>query len=251
MRSKVVIGNWKMNMSIPEARRFVSGLGLGVSYKTGQVGLAVPFTMIEAAAEAARGTTISIGGQNASDQDSGAFTGEISSRMLKDAGASFVLIGHSERRRLFHEDDAVLNKKIKLALAAELKPVFCIGETEEQSGKAHAVLQAQLINGLKGLKPNDLLHTIIAYEPVWAIGTGKTPTPEVIEEVHAYCRKVVGKEWGEDIAQQVVILYGGSANAENGGIFMAQPDVDGLLVGGASLSLESFNKILSLLQNSA
>jgi len=247
-RPKVIIGNWKMNKTVAETRSFVSGLGLNSVVRTFQVGLAVPYTMILTAAEAARGTAISIGAQNCSDHDEGAFTGEISCHMLKDAGASFVLVGHSERRQLFHETNALVNRKVKKSIAATLKPVVCIGETEEQhlSGKIENVLHDQILHSLKGLNPSEVEHLILAYEPIWAIGTGKTATPENIQFAHAYCRKVIASEWGKDTAEHTVILYGGSVKPENAAMILEQSDVDGLLVGGASLSLESFNKILNV-----
>ncbi|MEI8366533.1 MAG: triose-phosphate isomerase [Parachlamydiaceae bacterium] len=247
-RTKVIIGNWKMNKSIAETHIYVSGLGMASSTRSCQVGLAVPFTMISAAAEAAKGTAILIGGQNGSDHEEGAFTGEVSCFMLKDAGASFVLIGHSERRQLFHEDNDLVNRKVKMALRATIRPVICVGETEEQhqSGHTHSVLHTQLIESLNGLTPDEVGASIIAYEPVWAIGTGKSATPEIVEATHLHCRSIIAKEWGKDTADRVTIQYGGSVKPENAETLLRLPNVDGLLVGGASLTVESFNKILSL-----
>lgn len=243
-RPKIIIGNWKMHKVIAEARSFVSGLAL--AHCSCQVGLAVPYTLISAAAEAARGTSIIIGAQNVSDHVQGPFTGEISSRMLKDAGATFVIVGHSERRQLFHEDDALVNRKIKCVINDGLRPLMCIGETLEQyeEGKSHDVLHVQLMRGLHGLSPSQVEHSIIAYEPVWAVGTDRTPSPKAVEEAHAYCRKVIASEWGKDTAEHIIIQYGGSVKPENAGAFLDLEDVDGLLVGGASLTLESFSKIL-------
>lgn len=243
-RPKVIVGNWKMHKVIAEARSFVSGLA--VSHYSCRVGLAVPFTMISAAAEAARGTSIMIGAQNVSDKESGAFTGEVSCKMVKDAGATFAVIGHSERRALFNEDDALVNRKVKQALAETLRPLVCIGETLQmhQEGKTHDVLRSQLMRGLEGLTPAQVEHVILAYEPVWAIGTGKTATPDIVQSAQAYCRKVVANAWGKDTAEHITIQYGGSVKPENAAALLALEDVDGLLVGGASLSLESFSKIL-------
>lgn len=251
-RAKFIIGNWKMNKSIAEARSFVSELGLTTSNRTCQVGLAVPFTMISAAAEAAKGSPVLIGGQNASEHEEGAFTGEISCRMLKDAGASFVLLGHSERRHLFHEDDTLVNRKVKRALQAQLRPIVCVGETDQQhqAGETHAVLRGQLTQSLKGISVNEVEHLVIAYEPVWAIGTNKTATPEIVESAHRHCRDVIAAEWGNEVASRVIIQYGGSVKPENAAVLLALPDVDGLLIGGASLTLESFRGCLQSCESS-
>lgn len=250
VRPKVIIGNWKMNKLTAEARSYVSGLALAVSQIPHQIGVAVPFTAICAAAEAARGTPIWIGAQNVSDFEEGPYTGEISVSMLKDAGASFAIVGHSERRHIFHEDNALVNRKVACVLKAGLKPVVCVGETLEQhqTGKTNEVLHTQILNSLKGLSPSNVEHLILAYEPVWAIGTGKTATPENVQSSHAHCRKVIASEWGKDTAEHIVIQYGGSVKPDNAAALLALPDVDGLLVGGASLSLESFNQIIHALR---
>jgi len=249
-RPKVIVGNWKMHKGIAEARSFVTGLAL--SHFTSLVGLAVPYTCLSAAAEAARGSAIMIGAQNVSDNEDGPFTGEISSKMLKDTGATFAIVGHSERRQHFHEDDTLVNNKIKRLIESGLRPLMCIGETLEQhqDGKSHQVLHAQLINGFRGLTPGQVEHIIVAYEPVWAIGTGKTASPETVEAAHAYCRKVIASAWGKDTAEHIIIQYGGSVKADNAAALLALSDVDGLLVGGASLALESFTKILHAQEHS-
>lgn len=245
-RPMTIIGNWKMHKKIPEARSFVSGLA--VAHYTCRVGLAVPFTMISTTSEAARGTPIMIGAQNVSAYQDGPYTGEISSAMLKDAGASFAIVGHSERRELFHEDNEVINKKIKQLLAEAIKPVVCVGESlqQQQEGKAHDVLHEQIAKCLNGLSPEQVEHLILAYEPVWAIGTGEAATLESVEAAHAFCRKVVANGWGCDTAEHIVMLYGGSVKPENAKGLLEIEDVDGLLIGGASLSPETFSKILSL-----
>ena len=245
-RSTVIIGNWKMNKTIAETREFISGLALVMSQSDFQVGLAVPFTMLPVAAETASETTIKIGAQNVSDQEKGAFTGEISARMIKDAGAVFSLVGHSERRHLFHEDDPLINEKIKKLLELKIQPIYCIGETltEHQSRHAHSVLGNQMEQGLKGLSSNQIESLAIAYEPVWAIGTNQAATPDVVQDTHAFCRSFLAKKWGEKTADRVVIQYGGSVNSANAADLLNQPDVDGLLIGGASLSLDSFIKIV-------
>lgn len=245
-RPTVVIGNWKMYKTIVEARVFVSSLAVAISHTSVQIGLAVPFTMIAAAAEAVKGTPIMIGGQNVNEADEGPFTGEISCKQLQDAGASFVIIGHSERRQLFNETDESVNKKVCKALSLGLRVVMCVGETlaQYEAGQTESVLQAQLENGLKNLPADHLNQLILAYEPVWAIGTNKTATPEIVQSVHCFCRKTVAGILGSSVAENMVIQYGGSVKPENSAPLLEQPDVDGLLVGSASLVLDSFIKII-------
>jgi triosephosphate isomerase len=246
VRPTVIIGNWKMHKTIAESTAFVTSLGFVVRNCSTLVGLAVPFTMITAAADAARGTMVAIGAQNASDAEEGAFTGEISCRMLKDAGASFVIVGHSERRHLFHEDNAFINRKVKRALSDGLRPLLCIGETGEQhqQGTTHEVLEKQLREGLADVSPQQMESIVLAYEPVWAIGTNKTATPEIAQANHHFIRECVAKQWGKYVADRIVIQYGGSVKPENATALLDQPDIDGFLVGGASLSLDSFVKII-------
>jgi triosephosphate isomerase len=245
-RQAFIIGNWKMNKTIAETRSFISGLALTMHESHYKVGLAIPFTSLAVATEAAAQTPILIGAQNVSNYDHGAYTGEISCMMIKDAGASFALAGHSERRHLFQENDSLVNKKIEKMLEYHIKPVFCIGETleEHQAGKTEDVLSRQILQGLKGLTYKQLELITIAYEPVWAIGTGKAATPNIVQETHAFCRTVLTKEWGKSAADNVILQYGGSVTPANAAELLKQPDVDGLLVGGASLSLDSFSKIV-------
>lgn len=245
-RHTVVIGNWKMHKTIAEAKSYVSALALFSNHCRVHIGLAVPFTMILTAAEVARGSPISIGAQNVSPFDNGPFTGEISSQMLKDAGASFVILGHSERRRLFLEDDEVINKKLKKVLAEGMRAVVCVGETlsERESGKTEIVLLRQLEGCFQGIKKEQMSDVIIAYEPVWAIGTGVVATIDIVKTVHRLCRQVIARQFGESIAEAIVIQYGGSVNPENAVDLLASQDVDGFLVGTSSLSLESFCEIL-------
>lgn len=241
-----IIGNWKMNKTISEAKTFVSSLALTANNASAQIGLAVPFTMIATAAEAARGSAVSIGGQTLYEEPSGAFTGEISGALLKDAGASFVLVGHSERRTLFHETDEQINKKLHAAFDSELKAILCIGETLEQhrAGATHAVLEEQLRKCLLKISPEQCMRLMIAYEPIWAIGTGNTATPEIAQAAHRFCREVVTASLGEIVAATLPILYGGSVKPENAGELLKEPDINGFLIGGAALSLESFTKII-------
>lgn len=242
VRTKVIIGNWKMNKTIAEARAFVAGLAAAANNSKCIVGLAVPFTAIAACAQSAKETPIAIGAQNVSQAEEGAFTGEISSIMLKEAGAAFAIVGHSERRRYFHEDDRQVNSKAMRLLSVGLQPVVCIGETldEHESGLTKEVLSRHLKQSLMEMTPREVSSLIVAYEPVWAIGTGRAASPDDVQAVHAYCRSVVHQIWGGEAASKISILYGGSVTLANADAIAAQPDVDGLLIGGASLSLESF-----------
>lgn len=246
-RSVVVTGNWKMHKNISETTQFIKELAPRVRESSARILLAVPYTAIFSAAHEACKTNIEIGSQNLSDSEEGAFTGEISARMLKEAGAQFVIIGHSERRRFFHETNELVNKKIRRALHNHLLPTVCIGETLEQreAGKTNQVLQSQIEESLKGLMPQEVMKLILAYEPVWAIGTGKNASPEMAQEVHAFCREVLTRRWGQETAEKIVIQYGGSVKADNARTLLDQQDIDGLLVGGASLEIESFSKIIN------
>lgn len=215
-----------------------------------QIGLAVPFTQLEAVAEALDSSEIWAGAQNMHDAKEGAFTGEISADMLLDAGAKFVLLGHSERRHIFGEDNAFINRKIKRALEAQLTPVVCIGETSDQRdrGVTADVLKEQLTASLADLTDDQIQPLVIAYEPVWAIGTGRTATAEQAQQEHAFCRKFISERWGSTAAETVRILYGGSVKLDNAAELMAQPDVDGLLIGGASLDPKVFSEIVNRIE---
>ncbi len=204
------------------------------------------FTALYPVAETLKGTNIQLGAQNCYSKESGAYTGEISPQMLKDAGCTWTIIGHSERRQYFNESDEFLNEKLRFALASGLKVMFCIGETleERESGKMHDVLIRQVTNGLMGLSEADFDNTSIAYEPVWAIGTGVTATPEQAEEAHAFVRGLVRDQFGEGVANKVRIQYGGSVKPDNVASLMAKPNVDGSLVGGASLKADGFAEIV-------
>lgn len=246
-RAKIIAGNWKMYKTIGETVQFVNGLPPLVTNSQAKIYLAVPFTSLKAAREQAGNSGIHIGAQNMHDCAEGPYTGETSARMIKDAGAEFVILGHSERRRLFHESNAFINRKIKRALIDGLQPLLCIGETleEHQDGRAEEVLKTQLKECLADLKGDQLTRLIIAYEPVWAIGTDKTATPEIAQKMHQYCRNWLSNEYGNELAEKTPILYGGSAKPENAKALMEPPDIDGLLIGGASLSLDSFSKIVN------
>lgn len=246
-RERVITGNWKMYKTIDEATQFVTTLSSLIPEKEVKVYLAVPFTAIHAAAECAAATNILIGAQNMSDVSEGAFTGEVAARMLKDAGAQFVILGHSERRLFFQETNSFINKKLKRALDENLQPILCIGETleEKEAGDTESVLKEQLLESLEGLQDSNLVKVIIAYEPIWAIGTGKTASAEVVQNIHAFCRSVIAREWGDDVAQSMTIQYGGSVKPSNAASFMLEPDIDGLLVGSASLDPIVFSQIVN------
>lgn len=231
----VIAGNWKMYKTSAEAVEFIEAFSPKVKGCKNKIFLSVPFTAIEAAAKAAEGTNIVIGAQNMHDAQEGAFTGEIAGRMLVAAGAKFVILGHSERRHVFGETSQFINRKLKRALDEGLRPILCVGETyeERESGRTEEVLTQQIKESIGRLR--SLKDLIVAYEPVWAIGTGHTATPEIAQQQHAFIRKLVGDR---------PILYGGSVKPDNAGELLAQPDVDGLLVGGASLKPETFGEIV-------
>lgn len=251
-RTVVIAGNWKMYKTIEEAVSFIQELKPLVKDSPAKIYLAVPFTAIRAVAEAAKDTSFIIGAQNMNDAAEGAFTGEIAGKMLKDAGARFVIIGHSERRRLFNEDNSFINRKVKRALSEGLQVILCIGETRDQreSNQTHEVLSQQIKEGLSEVEAAQMQNVVIAYEPVWAIGMPQPATPETAEETQAFCRRFVGEVWGEEVAQKIVIQYGGAVKPNNAKEFFDQPDIDGLLVGGASLSAADFAKIINCYNSS-
>lgn len=247
MRTPLMAGNWKMYKTIPEALALVDGLKKNLAGVTGrEVLVCPPFCALAAVAQAIKGTLIKLGAQNLHWESKGAFTGEISPAMLVDAGCTHVIIGHSERRQYFGETDETVNKKIKAAFAAGLVPVACVGETlaQREAGSTMAVIETQIRNGLAGLTDAQALSLVIAYEPVWAIGTGKTATPAQAQEVHAFIRTLYGRLHGAPAAAAVRVLYGGSVKPDNTAELMQQPDIDGGLVGGASLEVDSFTKII-------
>ena len=247
-RALVIAGNWKMNKTAAEGRELVNALKpLVADAKDAVVVVCPPFTTISAVVEAAAGSNIKVGAQNIHWAESGAFTGEISAAMLKEAGVEYVIIGHSERRQYFGETDETVNKRLKAALAAGLKPIVCIGESldEREGGRMEAVLAAQIAGGFDGLTAEEMAKVIIAYEPVWAIGTGKTATPEIAQATHAYIRKQVAGIFGNDVADNLVIQYGGSMNAGNAANLVACPDIDGGLIGGAALKPDTFAQLIA------
>lgn len=248
MRIPVLAANWKMFKTVGETVSYLKefcALTAGVS--GAEIVVAPPFTAIRAASETAKGTNVGIAAQDCYWEQEGAFTGEISARMLKDAGACYVIVGHSERRRLFGDTDERVNRKLGAVLAAGLTPIVCIGETleERDAGRTLAVLDRQVEAGLAGLTPAQVASLVIAYEPVWAIGTGRNATPAQAGEAHAHIRGKLGATFGAEAAAACRILYGGSVKPENIKDLMAIEDVDGALVGGASLTVSSFFAIVS------
>jgi triosephosphate isomerase len=249
MRKTIIAGNWKMYKTIKEAIELSNGLKRELFKLDAQaldVILCPPFTALSEVAEVIDETGISLGAQDLYWLDEGAFTGEVSGRMLKEAGCSFVIIGHSERRQFFAETNEGVNKKIKAALSSGLTPIVCVGERldEREAGKTFDVLENHVEGTLNGLLAEDVLKIVIAYEPVWAIGTGKTATPQQAQEAHKYIRDLLHKLYNQEVASEVRIQYGGSVKPDNTTELMKQPDVDGALVGGASLKVESFSEIV-------
>ncbi len=247
MRKLYVAGNWKMNLTLAEAKTLVEDLKKGLpAGSQGKVDVAVcpPFHMLPTLADVVKGSTIGLGAQNCYFEPKGAFTGEVSAPMLKDAGCDTVIIGHSERRQYFGEAGELLKKKVLAGLKAGLKVIYCIGETleEREAGKTEAIISKHL---REVCGPDLSLDDVtIAYEPVWAIGTGKTATPDQAQEVHAFCRGEIAKIYNADVAAKVRIQYGGSVKPDNARELMSQPDVDGALVGGASLKAADFLGII-------
>ena len=247
MRKPIIAGNWKMNKTAAECRELVTELAPKVKGAKCDVVICVPFTDIALAAELCKGSNIAVGAQNIAWADSGAFTGEISAAMLKEAGATYVIIGHSERRQYFGETDKTVNARLLKAIEHGLKPIVCVGETlsEREGGKTEQVCKTQVVGAFEGVKAEDAANTVIAYEPVWAIGTGKTATDEQADETIGYIRSVVEGLYGKKVADGMRIQYGGSMNAKNVEGLMAQEQIDGGLIGGASLKPDDFAYIVS------
>ena len=247
MRKKVIAGNWKMNMLPDAAIRFIDELTPLVKDTQNEVVLCVPYTDLFYALLAAQNTNIKIGAQNMHWEESGAYTGEVSGQMLKAIGVEYVIIGHSERRQYFAETDETVNKKLKAAFKYGLKPIVCVGETLEQreEGKAKEVVTMQIEKDLEGLTEEQVANTIIAYEPIWAIGTGKTATSEDANEMTKAIREKISNIYGQNIANGVIIQYGGSVKSSNAKELFSMSDIDGGLVGGASLKSDEFAKIVN------
>jgi triosephosphate isomerase len=247
-RKKLIAGNWKMNKTSADAVALVTDLVASVGRQNDvDVVVCPPFTSIETVAKALEGSTIKLGAQNMHFEASGAFTGEVSAPMLRALFATHVILGHSERRALFGETDALVNKKVLAALKNQLRPILCVGETlaEREAGATLKVVQTQLEAGLEGVSKDLAPSVVIAYEPVWAIGTGKVATTEQAQEVHAFIRGLLTKLFTEVVAQKVRILYGGSMKPSNAPELLAQKDIDGGLIGGASLEARSFTELVT------
>ena len=247
MRKKVIAGNWKMNKLPNETIALIEELIPLVKNTENEVVLCVPYTDLFYAILTAQGTNIKIGAQNMHFEEKGAYTGEVSGEMLKAIGVEYVIIGHSERREYFNETDETVNKKLKKALEIGLKPIVCVGEKLEQreNGEAKNIVTTQTKLALEGLTKEDVKNTIIAYEPIWAIGTGKTATKEDANETISWIREEISKNYGNDIANCVIIQYGGSVKSGNAKDLFTMPDIDGGLVGGASLEAVEFSKIVN------
>jgi len=247
-RTPFIVGNWKMHKTIPQAREALTVLRVALrDVDNVECGVAPPFPALVTAAEILDGSGIALAGQNLYPEDEGAFTGEVSAPMLKAAGAGHVILGHSERRQLFGEDDAFIARKLQAAVEHELVPILCVGETrqEREAEQTVAVVTSQLGGSLANVKDTELPQLVVAYEPIWAIGTGLTATPEQAQQVHAMIRDYLGDLLGPTNAAVVRIQYGGSVKPDNAAELLAQPDIDGALVGGASLDADAFAAIVT------
>ncbi len=246
-RQKMLVGNWKMNKTPKEAERPINSIKARLGKPACEVVLCVPFVDLHIAKETTRGTEIKIGAQNCHFEQSGAFTGEVSAKMLKALSVEYVILGHSERRAHFNESDEMINKKVKTALAEGLHVIFCVGETlhERELNITSEKISLQVKAGLAGVSAEELQNVSVAYEPVWAIGTGKTATKELANEVCAEIREILAGLYGEKTASEVRILYGGSVNAENARDLLSMEHIDGGLIGGASLNADEFSQIIN------
>lgn len=248
MRKYVIAGNWKMNNDLRESEKLIVELKNLLQNEKPNCDVIVcpPFTSLSEAAKLLKGTQIKLGAQNMHFEDSGAFTGEVSASMLISVGCEYVILGHSERRNIFGENDEMINKKIKKALSVGLKPIFCVGELleERENGSTNEVVKRQILRGLKGISDDEMKKIIIAYEPVWAIGTGKTASPAQAQAVHEFIRDLIEIEYSLETANDVTIQYGGSVKPENANELISQKDIDGALVGGACLKADSFLGII-------
>ena len=248
MRKNIVAGNWKMNTTLPEGVKLAEEVNAALKgFKANcDVIICVPFTHLASINNVIDANLLGLGAENCADHKSGAYTGEVSAAMVASTGAKYVILGHSERRQYYGENGEILRAKVALALENNLTPIFCIGEVleEREAGKQNDVVKKQMEEGLFNLNAEDFAKIVIAYEPVWAIGTGKTATAEQAEEIHHYIRNVIAEKYGKEIAENVSILYGGSCKPSNAAELFAKPDVDGGLIGGASLKCEDFMGIV-------
>lgn len=243
----MVAGNWKMNKNLQEGMALATELKNTILNPTCDVVIGTPFIHLASVAELLKDSPIKVAAENCADKEKGAYTGEVSAEMVASTGATYCILGHSERRAYYHETYEILKEKVLLALANNLSPIFCIGEVKEEreSGIQNDVVKAQLEGSVFNLSPEDFGKIVLAYEPVWAIGTGLTATPQQAQEMHAYIRSLIVEKYGEEVADNTTILYGGSCNAKNAAELFANPDVDGGLIGGASLKAEDFAAIIA------
>ncbi len=246
MRKKFIAGNWKMFTNAATAKQLAEAVAKGVADDSVTVAVCPPFPWLGLVSDVVAGSTVTVGAQNCHPAAEGAFTGEVSPQMLLDAGCKYVIVGHSERRHGIAEPDLFLNRKVKAATAAGLGAIFCVGEllAEREANQTEAVLEFQLAAGLAGLSKDAVAKVVVAYEPVWAIGTGKVATPDQAQEAHAFVRKRFAAQFGDAAAQALVIQYGGSVKPDNAAEILKKPDVDGALVGGAALKADSFLAIV-------
>ena len=246
MRKKIVAGNWKMNKNLQEGVALAKELTEVVKNPNCGVIICTPFIHLASVAEIVKDSAIELGAENCADKEKGAYTGEVSAEMVKSTGAQWVILGHSERREYYNETPEILKEKVQLALANGLKVLFCIGETleERDANKQNQVVKAELAGSVFNLSAEEWKNIVIAYEPIWAIGTGKTATAEQAEEIHAYIRSCVAEVYGQEVADDTTILYGGSCKASNAPELFAKPDIDGGLIGGASLKAADFKGII-------
>lgn len=247
MRKPIIAGNWKMNKTVKEAVELIENLKPLVAKSKPEVVVCVPYTDLWAVSEAIKGSKIKLGAENVAWADSGAYTGEISAEMLKEIGVEYVIIGHSERRQYFGETDQSVNLRLKQALKSQLKPIVCVGETltEREKNRTKKVLRKQILEGFNDINAEDFANIVIAYEPVWAIGTGKTATAEDANKTIGFIRNLVKKTWGAEVSKALRIQYGGSMKPSNAKELMAMRNIDGGLIGGAALKAEDFSAIVN------
>ncbi len=247
MRKNIVAGNWKMNKTLQEGVALASELKELVVNPNCDVIIGTPFIHLATVAELLKGSPIAVAAENCADHESGAYTGEVSAAMVASTGATYCIVGHSERRAYYGENYDILREKVRLALANNLRPIFCVGEVKEEreAGRQNEVVREQLEGSVFNLTAEEFGKLVIAYEPVWAIGTGLTATPEQAQEIHAYIRGLIAEKYGQEVADNCSILYGGSCNAKNADALFANPDIDGGLIGGASLKSADFTAIIA------
>jgi len=248
MRKKIVAGNWKMNKTLQEGVALATELKdiLAAEKPNCDVIIGTPFIHLATVSELLKGSVIAVSAENCANKESGAYTGEVSAAMVKSTGAEYVILGHSERREYYNETPEILKEKVELALANGLKVIFCIGESlaQREANEQNAVVKAELEGSVFHLSAEQFKNIVIAYEPIWAIGTGKTATADQAEEIHAYIRSVIAEKYGKEVAAETSILYGGSCKASNAPELFAKPDIDGGLIGGASLKVADFKGII-------